>query len=195
MMKELNRCQWCVGKPLYEAYHDTQWGVPLFDNRELFEFLILEGMQAGLSWWCILQKREHFKKVFLNFDPEKIARFNEKTLENLLTDPGIIRNRLKVYGTVQNAKAFLKLEEQVGDFSTWLWQFTDGVPIQNQWKSLAQMPTETPLSKQLSKALKQAGFTFVGSTICYAFMQAVGMVNDHIHSCFRYQTICNFKRE
>jgi DNA-3-methyladenine glycosylase I len=181
------RCSWCHGDALYEDYHDKEWGVPLYDDQKLFEFLILEGAQAGLAWITVLRKREGYRQAFNNFDPEKIARYSEKKIARLLQNPNIIRNRLKVNSAVQNARAYLKLREAGIRFSDFLWQFVDGVPRQNRWRSMKQIPASTPVSDALSKALKQRGFNFVGSTICYAHMQATGMVNDHLVTCPRHQ--------
>jgi DNA-3-methyladenine glycosylase I len=168
------------------AYHDREWGVPVHDDRMLFEFLILEGAQAGLSWSTVLKKRDRYRQVFADFDPEKVARFPGSRLEKLLQDPGIIRNRLKVESAVRNAKAFLRLQTEFGTFDAYLWGFVGGRPKVNRWRRLAQIPARTEISDALSKDLKKRGFNFVGSTICYAFMQAVGMVNDHTVDCFRY---------
>jgi DNA-3-methyladenine glycosylase I len=183
------RCEWCGDDPIYVEYHDTEWGVPVHDDRKLFEFLILEGAQAGLSWLTILKRREGYRKAFANFDPEKVARFSEKRIEKLLTDTGIIRNRLKVRSAVGNAKAFLDIQEEYGSFDTYSWQFVDGEQKVNKWKSLKEIPATTRESDLFSKDLKQRGFKFVGSTIIYAHMQAVGMVNDHVTSCFRYKEV------
>ena len=185
----LKRCEWCAGDPLYEKYHDKEWGVPIVNDRKLFEMLILEGAQAGLSWITILKKRNHYRKVFDKFNPEIIARYNKRKVSTLLNDPGIIRNRLKVEGTVKNARAYLKLKELEGTFSSFLWQFVDGRPVINKWKSLKNIPTATKQSEAMSKELKKRGFTFVGPTICYAFMQSAGMVNDHTTDCFRYSEL------
>ncbi|RME84726.1 MAG: DNA-3-methyladenine glycosylase I [Caldilineae bacterium] len=185
----LQRCPWAGSDPLYIAYHDEEWGVPLHDDRKLFEFLVLEGAQAGLSWLTILRKREHYRKVFAGFQPDAVAAFDEAMIAQLLADPGIIRNRLKVQAAVQNARAFLKIQSQYGSFDAYIWQFVDGKVIQNAWTSLEQIPTETPISRAMSRDLKQRGFKFVGPTICYAFMQAVGMVNDHLVSCFRHSVL------
>ncbi len=179
------RCPWAKSD-LMIAYHDREWGVPLHDERVLFEFLILEGAQAGLSWETILKKREHYRKVFDGFDAEKIARYRPARIEKLLADPGIVRNRLKVESTVTNARVFLDLCKRPGGFNGFVWQFVGGTPRQNQWRSMADIPARTPESDAMSKALKKAGFRFVGSTICYAFMQAVGMVNDHTIDCPRH---------
>ncbi len=180
------RCAWAGSDPLYQDYHDKEWGVPSRDPRHLFEMLVLEGAQAGLSWITILRKREHYRKVFDGFDAERVARYSPARVNRLLQDPGIVRNRLKVEGTVRNAKAFLALADET-DPVTWLWQFVDGRPLVNRWEAFGQVPASTAQSDAMSKALKTRGFTFVGSTICYAFMQATGMVNDHITTCFRYR--------
>jgi len=184
-MNKKTRCSWCSNDLLYINYHDKEWGVPLYDDQRLFEFLILEGMQAGLSWFTILKKRENFRKAFANFNPEKIARFNQKKVEKLMQDSGIIRNRLKIEAAIQSAKCYLAMSE-TQNFNDYIWQFVDGKPIQNKWRSLEQVPTSTEISDQMSKTLKKVGFKFVGPTICYAFMQAVGMVNDHLTTCFRH---------
>ncbi len=181
----LTRCGWARGD-LYIAYHDREWGVPVHDDRLLFEFLILEGAQAGLSWITILKKRGNYKKAFDRFDARKIARYDSRKIKRLLADPGIVRNRLKIRAAVQNAKSFLTVQKEFGSFDRYLWQFVGGKPIQNHWKSLKEIPARTSASDALSKDLLQRGFKFVGSTICYAFMQAVGMVNDHTTDCFRY---------
>lgn len=180
------RCDWAGTDPLYHTYHDTEWGVPLHDDQQLFEFLLLEGAQAGLSWITILRKRENYRRAFDQFDPQKIARYDEAKMATLLQDVGIVRNRLKVRGFVQNARAYLDLVSAEGSFDQWLWQFVDGRPQLNQWATMGDVPAETAVSRALSKSLKQRGFTFVGPTIIYAFMQATGMVNDHLTSCFRY---------
>ena len=181
------RCTWCGDDPLYVAYHDKEWGVPVYDDQTLFEFLILEGAQAGLSWITILRKREGYRKLFDHFDAEKIARYTDKRLEKLLLNPQIVRNRLKVYGARTNACAFLKLQQECGSFSNYIWQFVDGQPQQNYWKSFREIPVTSSISDQLSKDMKKRGFTFVGSTIIYAHMQATGMVNDHTTDCFRHK--------
>ncbi len=182
------RCSWCHGDSLYERYHDQEWGVPLFDDQTLFEFLLLEGAQAGLSWITVLRKREGYRKAYDDFNPQKIARYTDKKIEKLLLNPNIIRNRLKVNSAVKNARAYLNLQDQGISFSDFLWDFVDGTPKQNKWKTMKQVPASTPTSDALSKALKKKGFNFVGSTICYAHMQATGMVNDHLISCPRYQS-------
>jgi len=184
--KTLTRCAWVNSDPLYIAYHDTEWGVPVFDDRKLFEFLVLEGAQAGLSWLTVLKKRENYRAAFEGFDPAKVAGFNEKKIESLLNDPGIIRNKLKVRSAVTNAAAFLKVQEEFGSFAEYSWRITGGKPINNRFKSIKEVPAKTPESDALSKDLKKRGFKFVGSTIIYAHMQAVGMVNDHIVDCFRW---------
>jgi len=181
------RCWWCGDDPLYVAYHDDEWGVPDRDDRSLFEMLILEGFQAGLSWITVLRKRDHFKKVFDGFDPQKIARYDQAKIESLLQDPGIIRHRGKIEGTVQSAKITLDLMEKPGGLSEYLWQFVDGETINNNLRSKSDVPAQTAPSKAMSKALKQQGFKFCGPTICYAFMQASGMVNDPLVDCFRHQ--------
>jgi DNA-3-methyladenine glycosylase I len=185
----IKRCEWAGTDPLYQEYHDTEWGVSVFDDRKLFEFLILEGAQAGLSWSTILRKRENFRKAFDNFDAEKIAQYKKSKINELLSDPGIIRNKLKINATVQNAQAFLEIQKEYGSFKDYIWQFTAGKPIVNSWNLLKEIPAKTAESDAMSKDLKKNGYSFVGSTICYAFMQAVGMVNDHIVDCFRYQEI------
>jgi DNA-3-methyladenine glycosylase I len=183
----ITRCPWCGDDPLYVKYHDEEWGVPLHDDKKLFEFLILEGFQAGLSWRTILYKRENFRNAFDNFDAEKIARYNQKKVDKLLADAGIIRNKLKIAATISNAKAYLNILDKQGSFDKYLWQFTDGKIKTNKWKSLKQIPPKTKESDIMSKQLLQDGFKFVGSTICYSHMQATGMVNDHLVSCFRYK--------
>ena len=185
----IHRCDWCGSDPLYIAYHDTEWGVPVHDDRLLFEFLILEGAQAGLSWLTILKKRENYRKAFNTFDYERIARYTEKDVKRLLTDSGIVRNRLKIESAVRNGRAVLEICREHGSLDSFLWQYVDGTPIQNNFNSMAEIPTRTALSDTLSEDLKKRGFNFVGSTICYAFMQAVGMVNDHTTQCFRHKEI------
>ena len=183
------RCLWAEFDELEREYHDQEWGVPVHDDRVLFEFLILEGAQAGLNWSIILKKRENYRKAFENFDYEKIANYNEKKVKQLLQNKGIIRNKLKIQSTIINAKAFLEIKKKFGSFDKYLWDFVNYKPIQNTWKNLKELPTKTELSNRISKDLKKRGFKFVGSTIIYAFMQAVGMVNDHTTDCFRYQEI------
>ena len=180
----LTRCGWVSDEQLYIDYHDNEWGVPLHDDDKLFELLILEGFQAGLSWITVLRKREHFRKVFDNFDAHKIISYPSDKIEELLQDTGIIRNRLKVEGAVKNAKAFLAVQKEFGSFDTYIWQFVGGQPIDYHRKNLSEVPPKTEISDKMSKELKKRGFTFVGSTICYAFMQASGMVNDHVIDCF-----------
>jgi len=187
--KEKVRCDWCGTDPLYCTYHDREWGVPVRDDRKLFEFLVLEGAQAGLSWITILRKRENYRKAFAEFDPEKVARFTPKRVEKLLLDPGIIRNRLKVAASVTNARAFLAVQEEFGKFSDYIWRFTDGKPVVNRFKSIKEVPPRTKLSDTISDDLKERGFKFVGSTIIYAHMQATGMVNDHLVGCFRHKQV------
>lgn len=184
-----SRCDWCVGDKHYEAYHDQEWGVPVYDDATLFEFLILETFQAGLSWITILRKRENFRKAFDNFDYKKIAQYKQSKIDELLQDAGIIRNKLKINATVSNAKAFMNIQNKYGSFSTYIWNFVDGKPIKNSWKTMSEVPATTPVSDALSKDLKKRGFKFVGSTVIYAHMQATGMVNDHIVSCFRHQDV------
>ncbi len=183
---DLPRCGWATSDPLYIAYHDTEWGRPSYDDRHLFEMLILEGAQAGLSWITILKRREGYRKAFHGFDPERIARYGEKDVARLLADPGIIRNRAKVEAAIKNARACLALRE-TGGLSPFLWQLVGGEPKVNHWQTLKELPAETPESKAMSKELKRRGFGFVGPTVCYAFMQATGMVNDHVLSCFLRQ--------
>lgn len=178
------RCHWASNDPLYIEYHDHEWGVPVYDEQKLFEFILLEGAQAGLSWITILKRRENYRQAFDQFDPYKIARYNEKKLSSLLNDPGIIRNRLKVQAAVLNAQAFLQVKQELGNFTDYLWQFVDGKPIINHWSSASDVPVSTSVSDAMAKDLKKRGFKFVGTTICYAFMQAVGMVNDHTTNCF-----------
>ena len=183
----LDRCEWAVGgDDLMLAYHDSEWGVPSHGDRHLYELLTLEGAQAGLSWTTILRKREGYRRAFAGFDPAAVARFGEKDVARLLEDPGIVRNRLKVESTVANAARVLEMQAEHGSFAAYLWQFVDGEPLPNRWRSLAEVPAETAESKALSKDLKRRGFRFVGPTVCYAFMQAVGLVNDHTVECFRY---------
>lgn len=182
-----NRCDWCNGSDLYQHYHDTEWGVACFDDKTLFEFLILESAQAGLSWITILKKRDNYRKAFADFDAQKVARFNSRSIERLMGDAGIVRNRLKIESAITNARQFLSIQEQFGSFANYIWDFVDGVPIQNQWKTLKEVPASTPISDSISKDMKQRGFRFFGSTICYAHMQATGMVNDHLVDCFRHQ--------
>lgn len=181
------RCGWCGDDPLYVAYHDEEWGVPVRDDNRLFEFLVLEGAQAGLSWITILRKREGYRALFDGFDPEEVARYSDDHLDRLLEDARIVRNRRKVYGTRQNARAFLHVQDEFGSFCNYIWDFVDDCPIQNQWRSLAEVPATSAVSDKLSKDMKARGFTFIGSTVMYAHMQATGMVNDHITTCFRHR--------
>ena len=185
----MQRCDWANYSELEVQYHDEEWGIPVHDDRQLFEMLTLEAAQAGLSWHTILQKRENYRKAFDHFDIEKVARYSPKKIETLLQDPGIIRNRLKVEATVNNAARILEIQQEFGSFDRYLWNLFDEVPVINQWQNMDQIPGKTALSDKLSKTLKKQGFKFIGSTICYAFMQATGMVNDHLTSCFRY-SIC-----
>ena len=181
------RCDWPNGNELMIEYHDTEWGVPLHDDRKLFEFLMLDNAQAGLSWQTILNKRENYRKAFDNFDPVKIARYNERKIASLLKNPGIIRNRLKVRSAVTNAQAFLEVQSEFGSFDAYIWQFVNGKTICNKWKNLKDIPTTSAESDAMSKDLKKRGFKFVGSTICYAYMQSIGMINDHLTYCFRHK--------
>lgn len=182
-----NRCAWCGADDLYVKYHDEEWGVPVRDDRKLFEFLVLEGAQAGLAWITILRKREGYRIAFDGFDPAKVARYGDDKLDRLLHDPCIVRNRLKIASARRNARAFLAVQEEWGSFASYIWRFVDGKPIQNRWRSLAETPASTPLSDAISKDLKGRGFNFVGTTIVYAHMQATGMVNDHVVECFRHK--------
>jgi len=191
--KRRTRC-WGEGDALLAAYHDLEWGVPLHDDRKIFEFLVLEGMQAGLSWNTILRKRENFRKAFHGFDAERVARYGEKDVARLLADAGIIRNRLKVRAAIENARLFLEVRKKFGTFDRYIWGFVDGKPVVNRFRSLAELPARTPLSDRISADLKARGFRFVGSTIVYAHMQATGMVNDHFTSCFRYRELANSGR-
>lgn len=188
------RCGWCGSDPLYVAYHDTEWGVPVHDDRKLFEFLLLEGAQAGLSWITILRKREAYRKAYAGFDPVKVARFGPRQVARLLADAGIVRNRLKIEAAINNARRFLAVQEEFGSFDAYVWRFVDGRPIANRRKSLKQVPASTPESDALSRDLKARGFKFVGSTICYAHMQATGMVNDHLIDCFRHAEVGKIRK-
>jgi DNA-3-methyladenine glycosylase I len=183
------RCEWCGNDPIYIAYHDDEWGVPIHDDCLLFEFLILEGAQAGLSWLTILKKRDGYRKAFHAFDCKRIARYTEQDVTRLLSDSGIVRNRLKIESAIRNARGVLSIQEEFGSLDSYLWRYVEGVPKQNAWKSMAELPAKTGTSDMMSKDLKKRGFNFVGSTICYSFMQAVGMVNDHTTDCFRYKDI------
>jgi DNA-3-methyladenine glycosylase I len=183
------RCPWARSDLDMQNYHDNEWGVPLFDDQKLFEFLVLEGAQAGLSWLTILKRRDNYRQVFADFDPKEVATFGDEKLSAILQNPGIIRNRLKIESVRLNAKAFLEVAQNCGSFADYLWSFVDGKPVANHFSALSEVPATSPLSDQLSMDLKQKGFKFVGPTICYAFMQAVGMVNDHLTDCFRYQQL------
>jgi DNA-3-methyladenine glycosylase I len=188
-MENKKSCEWHLTNNLMIDYHDKEWGAPLHDDRKLFEFITLDAFQAGLSWSTIINKRENFRKAFDNFEAEKISKYGEAKIRKLLNDEGIIRNKLKIYATIENAKLFLKLRKEFGSFDKYIWQFTDGKTIINKWKSQKELPATSPESDAMSKDMKKRGFKFCGSTICYAFMQAAGMVNDHIVSCFRYKEI------
>lgn len=189
MNQNRQRCSWCLGDPLYIKYHDLEWGNPVYEDQKLFEFLILETFQAGLSWITILRKRENFREAFDNFDYLKVASYNTEKLELIMQNKDIIRNRLKIYAAMNNAKAFLEVIRQEKSFSNYIWQFVEGKPIQNQYRSMEDVPAYTPLAEKISKDLKQRGFKFVGPTVIYSHMQATGMVNDHVMSCFRYKEI------
>ena len=182
----LTRCDWAGDDPLMIAYHDLEWGVPVHDDRMLFEFLILEGAQAGLSWSTILRKRDGYRRAFAGFDPGQVARFDEENVRELLGDPGIVRNRRKIEATIGNAQAYLAVQEEFSSFDAYIWGLVGGAPVRNRWQSLGEFPAQTPVSKAMSRDLARRGFRFVGPTICYAFMQAVGMVNDHVVDCFRH---------
>lgn len=188
MSAAVKRC-WNTEKPLFTKYHDEEWGVPVHDDKKLFEFLILEGFQAGLSWWLILERRNALMEAFDNFDPKKVAKYTFDDVNRIMNSPGVIRNNAKILSAINNAKQFLKVQEEFGSFDVFIWQFVDGQPINNNFTSLSDIPTETEESKGMSKELKKKGFKFVGPTICYAFMQAVGLVNDHIAGCFRHKQI------
>lgn len=189
MSTSLERCGWCLGDPLNLSYHDREWGVPVHDDRVLFEFLTLEGAQAGLSWLTILKKRENYRRAFADWDFEKVAGFSARDVERLLLDPGIVRNRLKVESVIRNAAGALLLREEFGSLDAFLWSFVDGAPRRNRWRRMDELPSRSAESDAMSKALKTRGFNFVGSTICYAFMQAMGLVNDHLATCFRYREL------
>jgi DNA-3-methyladenine glycosylase I len=188
-MTDRTRCGWCGTDPLYVAYHDTEWGSPVADDRTLFEFLLLEGAQAGLSWSTILNKREGYRRAFDGFDPGKVARYTRRKVERLLADPAIVRNRLKVASAVSNARAFLAVQEERGSFAGYIWSFVDDRPVQNRWRTPTEVPATTPLAEAISRDFKRRGFRFVGPTIVYAFMQATGMVNDHLTSCYRHEEV------
>ncbi len=193
MSKKLKRCGWAGDDPRYVTYHDEEWGVPLHDDRQLFEFLILEGAQAGLSWSTILYKRDHYRDAFSGFDPERVARFNKRKVESLLKNSGIVRNRLKIESAVSNAKHYLAVQDEFGSFDAFMWKFVKNKPKQNRWRSMKNVPASTDISDAFSKELKRRGFKFVGTTICYAFMQATGMVNDHVTTCFRHKQVAKLK--
>jgi len=185
----MKRCEWADKNELEQSYHDNEWGVAIHDDRRLFEFLVLEGAQAGLSWSTILRKREGYRRAFDNFDARKISKYSEKAVSRLLTNSEIIRNRLKINATITNARAFLQVQKEFGSFDRYIWQFVNGGPIQNSWRKMTDIPSSTPESDAMSKDLSKRGFKFVGTTICYAFMQAVGMVNDHVIDCFRHEEL------
>ncbi len=195
MPPALARCPWADGSPLYAAYHDEEWGVPVHDDRTFFEFLVLEGAQAGLSWSTILNKREGYRDAFAGFDPAKVARFDGRTTERLLSDPRIVRNRLKIESSVGNARAFLDVQREFGSFDRYVWTFVGGAPIRNRWRTLSDVPARTPQSDALSKDLVRRGFRFVGSTIVYAFMQATGLINDHLVTCPRWRAVDRIRHE
>lgn len=190
----LTRCAWSGTEPLYIRYHDEEWGVPVYNEGKLFEFLILEGAQAGLSWWTILNKRENYRTAFDNFDPSLVARYDEAKITALLANPGIVRNRLKVNAAVINARKYLEVQAEYGSFSAYLWDFVGGAPIQNHWHSMSEIPAETDISRAMSKDLSKRGFKFVGSTICYSMMQACGLVNDHVVDCYRHAEVAQMAR-
>jgi DNA-3-methyladenine glycosylase I len=187
--KMQKRCQWAGSDPLYIEYHDKEWGVPVHDDRKIFEMLVLEGAQAGLNWLTVLRKRENYRKAFDNFDPRKVAKYDGEKFQKLLATEGIIRNKLKIRSAIQNARAFLEVQKEFGSFDAYIWQFVGGRPICNSWKSLSELPAQTAESESMSNDLKRRGFSFVGPTICYAHMQATGMVNDHVVTCFRYKEV------
>ncbi len=185
----IKRCTWCGSDPLYVAYHDNEWGTPVHDDRHLFEMLILEGAQAGLSWLTILKKRDNYRQAFHQFDPHKVARYDDEDIHRLMQNAGIVRNRLKIEATIKNARGFLQIQKENSSFADYLWRYVDDMPVINTWQTVSDIPAHTPLSDQLSKDLKKRGFNFVGTTICYAFMQSIGMVNDHTTDCFRYNEL------
>jgi DNA-3-methyladenine glycosylase I len=188
------RCEWCGSDPVYVAYHDDEWGVPVHDDRRLFEFLILEGAQAGLSWLTILKKRENYRRAFHSFDIARIAGYSPRDVDRLMADAGIVRNRLKIESAIRNARGALKIIEEFGSLDAYVWRYVGGAPLRNAWRSMAELPSRSELSDAMSRDLKRRGFNFIGSTICYAFMQAVGMVNDHVTSCFRYPMVDGLRR-
>ena len=191
LMREVERCGWCGDDPLYQHYHDTEWGVPCYDDNKLFEFLVLESAQAGLSWITILRKRENYRRAFAGFDAQKVARFNSRSVARLLGDAGIVRNRMKIESAINNARCFLQLQESHGSFSNYIWDFVDGTPVVNRWHSDSEIPATTALSDRISVDMKKRGFRFFGSTICYAHLQATGVVNDHLVGCFRHAQCCS----
>lgn len=193
-MQQKQRCAWPGSDPLYVAYHDEEWGVPLHDDQRLFEMLVLEGAQAGLSWLTILRKREAYRRAFHGFHTAEVASYTDTDVRRLLTDAGIVRNRLKIEAAIRNARGVLAIQKEFGSFDAFIWRYVDGRPRQNAWKSLAEIPTSTEISDRLSRDLKKRGFNFIGSTICYAFMQAVGLVNDHTVDCFRYAPVAQLAR-
>lgn len=195
-MKILDKscCDWAQTPPIMRHYHDTEWGVPLYDDRKIFEFIVLDGMQAGLSWLTVLKKRENFREAFDNFNPEKVARYGTAKTRKLLANSGIIRNRLKIKASIANARVFLEVAEKRGEFYRYIWDFVDGKPVRNRWKTMKQIPCRTTLSDKMSKSLQKNGFRFVGSTICYSFVQAAGLVNDHLIGCFRYRQVSDKAR-
>ena len=188
-MNDKPRCAWCLGDPLYLAYHDQEWGVPLHDDRGLFEFLVLETFQAGLSWLTILKKRDNFHRAFAGFDPQRVVRFDERDRRRLLADAGIVRNRLKVDAAIANARVFLEVQAAHGSFDRWIWSFTDGRPVVNRWRELREVPAQTPLAATISREMRRLGFRFAGPVVVYSHMQATGMVNDHLVSCYRHAEI------
>ena len=185
----MKRCEWCTGSELYITYHDTEWGVPVFDDQKHFEFLVLESAQAGLSWMTILKKRENYRKAYDNFDPQKVARYGETKKAKLLADAGIVRNRLKIDASISNAQKFLEIQKEFGSFSNYIWGFTNGKPVIGKWKSIDEIPAKTELSDKISLDLKKRGFKFLGSVIMYAHLQATGIINDHVMDCFRYKEL------
>ncbi|MDR0315913.1 MAG: DNA-3-methyladenine glycosylase I [Treponema sp.] len=185
----MKRCDWCFGSELYQNYHDNEWGVPVFDDRKHFEFLVLESAQAGLSWITILNKRENYRRAYDGFDPHKVARYTERKKEQLLANPGIVRNRLKIEASINNAKHFLEIQKEFGSFSAYIWGFVKGKPVNGKWKTIAELPARTELSDKVATDMKQRGFRFLGSIIMYSHMQATGIINDHISGCFRYKEI------
>lgn len=189
MSEPTQRCGWVTDSPLYQDYHDREWGVPVHDDRALFERIVLEGAQAGLSWYTILRKREHYREAFDGFDPVKVAAYDDQKIEQLMNNEGIVRNRAKIVSAIRNARCLIEVQQEFGSFDAYIWQFVGGNPIRNRWDHLQDVPASTPISEAMSKDLKKRGFTFVGPTICYALMQATGMVQDHVTSCFRYHEI------